>query len=258
MTEKNAQPQPAPQQAPQQGKGGKQRKRAKAERTPAELVRQRAYVTAASVLVAVVAVGYGIFATLDANGRIEEAQANAMPTVVAAAHIPKGHVIEADDLVVRDVPQALRAADALGSADLSGESSIIGSVAVTDISANSQMTRALAAGAGSTVSLADALSPGMEAVTISVNAEAGMAGNFVVGDIVRVVSMMGAVGGNGSAVDIAPDARIIALDTALSGQSSYSSVTVEVTPDQAALIRGAQASSGVSFILTAAADGESR
>lgn len=258
MTQHNAQPQSAPQAPQQQAAGGRKQKRGKSEKSPAELVRQRAYVTAAAVLVAVVAVGYGIFATLDANGRIEEAQANSTPTVVAAAHIAKGQVIEADDLVVKDVPQALRAADALGSADLSGDASIIGSVAVTDISANTQMTRALAAGAGSTVSLANALSPGMEAVTISVNAESGMAGNFVVGDVVRVVSMLGAVGGNGSAVDIAPDARIIALDTALSGQASYSSVTVEVTPDQAALIRGAQASSGVSFILTAAADGETR
>lgn len=228
----------------------------KAAKSPAEILKQRAYVTAGACAVAVVAAGYGVYATVSADAQLDRMQANAVQTVVVATHIAKGEAIQAEDLEVRDVPASLRVETALGPDDLSGEASVIGRLAVTDMAPGTQLTAALAAGEGNTASLADALASGMEAVSIAINDESGMGDNLVVGDVVRVVSMLGSVGGDGSAVDIAPSARVVALDTALTGSGEgYTTVTVEVTPKQAALIRGAQASSGVSLILTAAADG---
>ena len=254
-----AEPTPAPptgaQQANANPKKPKKQKAVKRERTPAEILRQRAFITGIAVAVAVLACAWGLYATFDANEKIDALSADATPTLVAATDIKKGAVITAEDLEVRDVPNAVRVSAALDESALSGDSSMIGRVAVTDISAGTQMTDSLATGKGSTVSLADALGVGKQAVTIAVNDESGMANLLRVGDIVRVVTMTGSIGGDVVAKDIAANARIIALDSHLTDDgNSYATVTVEVTPTEADGIRGAQASTGVTLILRAASD----
>ena len=95
----------------------------------------------------------------------------------------------------------------------------------------------------------------MEAVTISVDAQSGMGGMLRVNDRVKVIQPNdGSLGDDGFTV-IADSVRIAALDGNFSSGSGssdgYSTVTLEVTPEQAGKIRTA---GGLTLTLPSSAD----
>lgn len=111
------------------------------------------------------------------------------------------------------------------------------------------------AGKDNPESLAAAIGDGMEAVTISVDAQSGMGGMLRVNDRVKVIQPNdGSLGGDGFTV-IADSVRIAALDGNFSSGSGssdgYSTVTLEVTPEQAGKIRTA---GGLTLTLPSSAD----
>ena len=100
------------------------------------------------------------------------------------------------------------------------------------------------------------IEPGREAVSVAVDAESGMSGMLRTGDRVRVLakddSALGA-----ALSEVCASARVAALDSSLSNsEGGYSTVTLEVTPDEAETIRAA---SKVTLTLPSVAEaGDSR
>ena len=213
-------------------------------------------VTAGLAVIAVLAGGVAVVSEIDANNRIAEAFSGTTEVVAATKTIRAGDEISASDLAFVSVPNSTVADGAITKKEIDDSSKTpVGRVATQYIAKGSQLTNASTAGKDNPESLAAAIGDGMEAVTISVDAQSGMGGMLRVNDRVKVIQPNdGSLGGDGFTV-IADSVRIAALDGNFSsgGGSSdgYSTVTLEVTPEQAGKIRTA---GGLTLTLPSSAD----
>jgi len=213
-------------------------------------------VTAGLAVIAVIAGGVAVVSEIDANNRIAKAFSGTTEVVAATKTIRAGEEISASDLAFVSVPNSTVADGAITKKDIDDSSKTpVGRVATQYIAKGSQLTNASTAGKDNPESLAAAIGDGMEAVTISVDAQSGMGGMLRVNDRVKVIQPNdGSLGGDGLAV-IADSVRIAALDGNFSSGSGssdgYSTVTLEVTPEQAGKIRTA---GGLTLTLPSSAD----
>lgn len=213
-------------------------------------------VTAGLAVIAVIAGGVAVVSEIDANNRIAEAFSGTTEVVAATKTIRAGDEISASDLAFVSVPNSTVADGAITKKDIDDSSKTpVGRVATQYIAKGSQLTNASTAGKDNPESLAAAIGDGMEAVTISVDAQSGMGGMLRVNDRVKVIQPNdGSLGGDGFTV-IADSVRITALDGNFSSGSGssdgYSTVTLEVTPEQAGKIRTA---GGLTLTLPSSAD----
>lgn len=213
-------------------------------------------VTAGLAVIAVLAGGVAVVSEIDANNRIAEAFSGTTEVVAATKTIRAGDEIAASDLAFVSVPNSRVADGAITKKDIDDSSKTpVGRVATQYIAKGSQLTNASTAGKDNPESLAAAIGDGMEAVTISVDAQSGMGGMLRVNDRVKVIQPNdGSLGGDGFTV-IADSVRIAALDGNFSSGSGssdgYSTVTLEVTPEQAGKIRTA---GGLTLTLPSSAD----
>ena len=213
-------------------------------------------VTAGLAVIAVIAGGVAVVSEIDANNRIAEAFSGTTEVVAATKTIHAGEEISASDLAFISVPNSTVADGAITKKDIDDSSKTpVGRVATQYIAKGSQLTNASTAGMDNPESLAAAIGDGMEAVTISVDAQSGMGGMLRVNDRVKVIQPNdGSLGGDGFTV-IADSVRIAALDGNFSSGSGssdgYSTVTLEVTPEQAGKIRTA---GGLTLTLPSSAD----
>lgn len=213
-------------------------------------------VTAGLAVIAVLAGGVAVVSEIDANNRITEAFSGTTEVVAATKTIRAGDEISASDLAFVSVPNSTVADGAITKKDIDDSSKTpVGRVATQYIAKGSQLTNASTAGKDNPESLAAAIGDGMEAVTISVDAQSGMGGMLRVNDRVKVIQPNdGSLGGDGFTV-IADSVRIAALDGNFSSGSGssdgYSTVTLEVTPEQAGKIRTA---GGLTLTLPSSAD----
>lgn len=213
-------------------------------------------VTAGLAVIAVIAGGVAVVSEIDANNRIAEAFSGTTEVVAATKTIRAGEEISASDLAFVSVPNSTVADGAITKKDIDDSSKTpVGRVATQYITKGSQLTNASTAGKDNPESLAAAIGDGMEAVTISVDAQSGMGGMLRVNDRVKVIQPNdGSLGGDGFTV-IADSVRIAALDGNFSSGSGstdgYSTVTLEVTPEQAGKIRTA---GGLTLTLPSSAD----
>lgn len=213
-------------------------------------------VTAGLAVIAVLAGGVAVVSEIDANNRIAEAFSGTTEVVAATKTIHAGDEISASDLAFVSVPNSTVADGAITKKDIDDSSKTpVGRVATQYIAKGSQLTNASTAGKDNPESLAAAIGDGMEAVTISVDAQSGMGGMLRVNDRVKVIQPNdGSLGGDWFTV-IADSVRIAALDGNFSSGSGssdgYSTVTLEVTPEQAGTIRAA---GGLTLTLPSSAD----
>ena len=213
-------------------------------------------VTAGLAVIAVIAGGVAVVSEIDANNRIAEAFSGTTEVVAATKTIHAGDEISASDLAFVSVPNSTVADGAITKKDIDDSSKTpVGRVATQYIAKGSQLTNASTAGKDNPESLAAAIGDGMEAVTISVDAQSGMGGMLRVNDRVKVIQPNdGSLGGDGFTV-LADSVRIAALDGNFSSGSGssdgYSTVTLEVTPEQAGKIRTA---GGLTLTLPSSAD----
>ena len=213
-------------------------------------------VTAGLAVIAVLAGGVAVVSEIDANNRIAEAFSGTTEVVAATKTIRAGDEISASDLAFVSVPNSTVADGAITKKSINDSSKTpVGRVATQYIAKGSQLTNASTAGKDNPESLAAAIGDGMEAVTISVDVQSGMGGMLRVNDRVKVIQPNdGSLGGDGFTV-IADSVRIAALDGNFSSGSGssdgYSTVTLEVTPEQAGKIRTA---GGLTLTLPSSAD----
>ena len=185
---------------------------------------------------------------------VEHATAGALPTLVAAADIRAGDAITAEAVTVQDVPATYRAASALGGEALDAEGLAAGGRAIVDIPAGTQLSSSFVTGMGGD-RLSAELGAGLQAVTLAVDVETGLAGHVRPYDTVRIVSAEGASAGEAFLETVCERARVVAVgDDATSVQSGSASVTVEVSPEEADAVREAQFAGRVSLVLVAADD----
>ncbi len=217
-------------------------------------VKRLAAVAAASAAVALVSVSYGVWAAASAHAAVDEATAGAAPTLVAAADIKAGSVVSAAQMEVQSIPRSFRAQAALDESALAEGGAVAGHRALVDIPAGSQITASLMTGTEGG-GLAGELKPGMEAVSLSVDTETGIAGQVRAYDTVRVVSVESGSSGASLLDTLCERARVLAVGEGASGEGSgYASVTVEVSPAQADAVREAQFAGRVSLLLVSASD----
>lgn len=200
----------------------------------------------ASIVAAALGVTFGIYSLVSTNAQIAQTKEGMTNVVVATQQIDAGTAITEDKLEVKEVPQAYVSSGAVSKAE-----DFVGQVALTRIDQGTQLTSSVIAAAKDSSSLAAALTPGYKAVTISVDEVQGYSGLLKVGDTVDVLSNESSLnGGTGTLSRITGSAMVIALGSSLAdSDGSYSTVTVEVTPNEADAIRTAQANGSVSLEL---------
>ena len=218
--------------------------------------RQLSAIAGASVALAIASAGYGAWAASASDAAVREATSGAAATVVVSRDIKAGDVVDAQDLGVRSIPAAYRAPTALSPDAVSGASgAVVGHRALVDIPAGAQLQPSFVAGSADAGSLAAGLRPGMEAVSLSVDSETGLAGRVRPFDSVRVMAAEAASGGTAALTTLSERARVEAVgDEGAATGTAYTSVTVEVTPAEADAIRAAQYAGRVSLSLIAQDD----
>ena len=233
------------------------RKKARGEKSggarPEKRVKTLSRLAGAAVAVAVFGGGYGLYAWAATDAMVAELRDGTVPVVTAREAIPAGTVVSARMVETREVPAGYAV-----SARLEDASSAVGQRTLTDVPAGAQITESLFAGPSDTSTMANNLAEGSVAVTLAVDAENGYSGMLRQGDRVRVVGYAQTVGGDLEAETLVRSARVAALDASLEEvPSSYSTVTVEVSPEEAYLVKAAQAGGaggGVDVLLLPSSD----
>lgn len=223
---------------------------APADESLARRCKQMSAIVAASVAVSCVSLGYALWQSAAAQSAVDQATRGSSAVWVTARDVKAGDVIDAGALEVRRVPEAYRSAAALAAEGDDALAGVSGARALVDMPAGSQLCSDFVTGTGSDGRLAGQLALGMEAVSLSVDDETGIAGLVKPYDSVRVVSTEQASSGVMDLQVLAERSRVLAVggDGYVDG-ASYSAVVVEVTPDEADAIRQAQASGRVSVQL---------
>ncbi|WP_294380035.1 Flp pilus assembly protein CpaB [uncultured Senegalimassilia sp.] len=214
--------------------------------------KQMSAVTAAAVAVAFVAVGYGLWQAGVSHAAVDQATKGARNVVVTTRDVAAGEPFGADAVRLVEVPQAFRQEEALGADALDGVGGVAGARALVSIPANTQLSPQMIAGSAADGRLAAQLAAGMEAVSLSVNDETGVAGQVQPFDEVRVVCVTEAAGGVVDLDELCPSARVMSVGGDGAGEgAAYSAITLELTPEQADAVRRAQASGTISVQLVA-------
>lgn len=213
-----------------------------------------AVVAAASAAVAVASVGYGMWAVASSRAATEAVAADLVPTAVATEAIGAGETIADGQIKLVEVPRAFRSEGALDAVTLSEGSTVVGSKAVVDIPAGSQIVPGLVAGVAGGDRLAASLSSGTEAVTVAVDTETGLAGQIRPFDTVRVVSTETAASGEALLRTVCERALVISTGGGSDDLAGTGAITLAVSPEEANAVREAQFAGHVSFVLLALVD----
>lgn len=191
-------------------------------------------------------VGTAVWAGLSvgaAAGEVAQYKATTRSVVVASSAIPQGTAIKPENVRLADVPETYLSEGAV--ADLE---SAVGKTTTANIAEGAQVSRSNLAGKGNATALAEAIEPGLVAVSIAVNSETGLAGLLRQGDRVNVLAEGGA---------IVQGARVLALDAQLADELvQYSTVTIEATAEQAESVQAAQMDEAMRLVLNSRAHEE--
>lgn len=240
--------------APAQEKKGlfgglKDRKRDKGEKKPLNPYEQQAdsrrkLTAACGALagVAALALAVGGWQTSQAAAVRQKLEGDMQHVVVAAKDVAAGTVLTASDLTEADVPSSYVPSTATSSA-----ADLVGHAVITDLSEGVPVATAQVQASGTPSSLAAAIGEGDVAYMLDVSGAAGLSPMLTVGDKVNILSGSGDAG----AAEILSGVKVIALDSALSGKaSSYSTVTLDLTTEQAETLFAATEAGGGSYHLT--------
>jgi pilus assembly protein CpaB len=188
--------------------------------------------------------------------------------LVAKKALPVGTIIDADSLSYQPWPKELmQSAYYLEGQPDSDPKKLLGTVVRYAITAGQPVTRGALVGPQDRGFLAAALSPGMRAITVPVNAASGVAGFVFPGDRVdMVLTQEVAGGGDGPKLKVSEtiirNIRVLATDQRVTEKDAegktvvktFNNVTIEVTPRIAEKIAVAQSIGSLSLSLRSLAD----
>jgi pilus assembly protein CpaB len=202
-------------------------------------------------------------------------QAAAAPVVplgpkvlVAKKALPVGTIIDPDSFAYQPWPKELMQSAYYVEGTPEGDpKALMGTVVRFPITAGQPVTRGALVGPKDRGFLAAALGPGMRAITVPVNASAGVAGFVFPGDHVdMVLTQQVAGGGDGPPLKVSEtivrNIRVLATDQRISEKGedgktevrTFANVTVEVTPRIAEKVAVAQSVGTLSLSLRSIAD----
>ena len=209
-------------------------------------------------------------------GADKAAAAPAVPVgakvLVARKAMPVGTIIDAESLTYQPWPkELLQSAYYMEGSPDSDISKLIGTVVRYQVTAGQPLTRGSLVGPNDRGFLAAALGPGMRAVTVPVNVSSGVAGFVFPGDRVDMVLTQDVQGGgDGPALKVSEtimrNIRVLATDQRIDSKdattgktvvTTFSNVTLEVTPRIAEKIAVAQNMGTLSLSLRSLADSAS-
>ena len=205
-------------------------------------------------------------------------QANAAPVVplgpkvlVAKKALPVGTIIDADSFTLQPWPKELMQSAYYVEGQPDGDPKrLLGTVVRYAITAGQPITRGSLVGPQDRGFLAAALGPGMRAITVPVNVNAGVAGFVFPGDhIDLVLTQQVEGGGDGPPLKVSEtiirNLRVLATDQRITDKDAdgktlvkvFANVTLEVTPRIAEKIAVAQSLGSLSLSLRSIADNTS-
>jgi pilus assembly protein CpaB len=205
-------------------------------------------------------------------GAQQAAAAPAVPLgpkiLVAKKALPVGTIIDPDSFSLQPWPKELMQSAYYVEGQPDGDpKKLLGTVVRYQITAGQPVTRGSLVGPQDRGFLAAALGPGMRAITVPVNASAGVAGFVFPGDHVdMVLTQQVQGGGDGAALKVSEtivrNIRVLATDQRVSEKNedgktevkTFSSVTLEVTPRIAEKVAVAQSMGTLSLSLRSIAD----
>lgn len=197
------------------------------------VVDQRRRLTVVSGVCAALAVaglGLGAWQTATARQYAETYESNLVEVVSTQADVAAGDVIETSNLVTVKVPKNLAPADAV-KADESGL--IAGHRACANITAGNAISASTVQASAVASTITHAPDSDKVAYMVALDGSASMSPLLHVGDVVDILT-----GSDGNETDfVAEKVKILALDAAMSNSSEasggYSTVTLELTSEQA-------------------------
>jgi pilus assembly protein CpaB len=205
-------------------------------------------------------------------GAQQAAAAPAVPlgpkVLVAKKALPVGTIIDVDSFTLQPWPKELMQSAYYVEGQPDGDPrKLMGTVVRYQITAGQPVTRGSLVGPQDRGFLAAALGPGMRAITVPVNAAAGVAGFVFPGDHVDIVLTQNVEGGgDGPALKVSEtiirNVRVLATDQRVSDKNddgktevkTFSNVTLEVTPRIAEKVAVAQSLGSLSLSLRSLAD----
>src|SRR3954469_9111239 len=205
-------------------------------------------------------------------GAQQAAAAQAVPlgpkVLVAKKALPAGTIIDPDSFSLQPWPKELMQSAYYVEGQPDGDpKKLLGTVVRYQITAGQPVTRGSLVGPQDRGFLAAALGPGMRAITVPVNASAGVAGFVFPGDHVdMVLTQQVQGGGDGPALKVSEtivrNIRVLATDQRITEKNddgktevkTFSSVTLEVTPRIAEKVAVAQSMGTLSLSLRSIAD----
>ncbi len=208
-------------------------------------------------------------------GAQQAAAAPAVPlgpkVLVAKKALPVGTIIDADAFTFQPWPKELvQSAYYLEGQPDGDPKKLLGTVVRNAITAGQPVTRGSLVGPQDRGFLAAALAPGMRAITVPVNASAGVAGFVFPGDHVDLMlTQQVSGGGDGPALKVSEtiirNLRVLATDQRITSTDdegktkvqTFSNVTIEVTPRIAEKVAVAQSLGSLSLSLRSIADNTS-
>lgn len=222
----------------------------------------------------VIAIGTALVArSMFAGAAAPEAEAAAAPVpegpkvLVAQRALPTGTIITADALGYQEWPEEM-VQDVYFIDGESDINTLMGTVVRHPITAGEPVTQGSLVSPGDRGFLAAALTPGMRAVTVPVDARSGVAGFIFPGDRVDMVLTQGVDGAQGTvqtSETIMRNLRVLATDQQTTQQTNeagktvvkkFKTVTLEVTPRIAEQVAVAQTLGSISLTLRSLADNQ--
>jgi pilus assembly protein CpaB len=191
--------------------------------------------------------------------------------LVAKKALPVGTIIDADSFTFQPWPKELMQSAYYVDGQPDGDpKKLLGTVVRYAVTAGQPVTRGSLVGPQDRGFLAAALGPGMRAITVPVNASAGVAGFVFPGDHVDLVLTQSVTGGGDGpplkvSETIVRNVRVLATDQRVSNKNddgkievkTFANVTLEVTPSIAEKVAVAQSIGTLSLSLRSIADNTS-
>lgn len=203
--------------------------------TPEKRRRQLSWLCGACAAVAVGSLAFAAVEFTAAQDTVAKTQSNMVEIVVPKETIKAGTPITADMLEEAQVPKRYVPADA---ADESSKSDLIGKSPVGDLSKGVPISMGTVQGSSNPSSISLALASGHVARTFSLDAAASMSPLLKPGDYVTVTATFKSGNGTTQQTVNYQNVKVLATDATLqstggSSQSSgYSTITLELTPEQ--------------------------
>jgi pilus assembly protein CpaB len=229
----------------------KAQSRSRGAQDPNQAVRRLSRIAAALAFVAIAAAAFGAFSYSSAQSMISDSQADAKQVVVAKAAIGSGTTITDAMVELKSVPASYRVSDYAGSL-----ADVVGRAAASDIASGSQLTTSSTTGSDKSSQLSKRIASDKVAVTIDASTTTGLAGQLKVGDKVDILTFSDSTDISASAQTVCQNAKIAALGGKSSDtDSSYASITLEVSESEAQAIKGCANGGKIDVVLKPASTG---